>query len=132
MNQLRKIWGQLARGSGSLAGHLRRLYDPGAYDYAQPTQWLNVWISAALFVAVGAQILFLVNFFGSLFRKQRATENPWEGATLEWTTPSPAPHLNWAEPPVVYRGPYEYRVNGAEQGYLAQTTADPTPAAAGR
>jgi cytochrome c oxidase subunit I len=113
-----------------LAGHLRRLYDPGAYAYAQPTQWLNVGISVALFVAAGAQVLFLVNFFGSLFRKERASENPWEGATLEWTTPSPAPHLNWAEPPEVFRGPYEYRVNGRPEGYLAQTTPDPV--AAGR
>jgi cytochrome c oxidase subunit 1 len=107
-----------------LAGHLRRLYDPAVYDYAQPTQWMNVGISIALFIAAGAQVLFLVNFFGSLFRKERAAANPWEGATLEWTTPSPAPHLNWDTPPEVRRGPYEYRVPGAEDGYRTQIAPD--------
>ena len=104
-----------------LGGHLRRLYDPTAYEYALPMQWMNVGISVALFVAVAAQVVFLVNLFWSRFRGERASENPWEGATLEWTTPSPAPHLNWETLPVVHRGPYEYRVNGARDGYSPQT-----------
>jgi cytochrome c oxidase subunit 1 len=109
-----------------LGGHLRRLYDPTAYAYAQPMQWMNVWISIALFVAVLGQVVFVVNFFWSVFRGRRAEENPWESATLEWTTASPAPHLNWGELPVVYRGPYEYRVDGKPDGYRRQT--DPQPA----
>jgi cytochrome c oxidase subunit 1 len=112
-----------------LAGHLRRIYDPTSHQFAQPTQWLNVAISFALFVAVAAQAVFLANFVGSLFRKTRAEPNPWESATLEWTTPSPAPHLNWAELPTVDRGPYEYRVDGAPDGYNPQ--AVPAAAAEG-
>ena len=104
-----------------IGGHLRRLYDPTAYDYAVPTQGFNVLISFALFVAVAAQLVFLFNFFWSLFRGRRTDENPWESATLEWTTASPAPHLNWDELPVVYRGPYDYRVDGAGEGYWPQT-----------
>jgi cytochrome c oxidase subunit 1 len=104
-----------------LAGHLRRLYDPTSYEYALPTNWLNLWISIGLLIATAAQLVFLVNFFWSLFRGKRAGENPWEGATLEWTTPSPAPHLNWETLPVVYRGPYEYRVDGMPQEYSPQT-----------
>jgi len=111
-----------------LGGHLRRVYDPTAYDYAQPIQWLNVPISIALFVATAAQIVFLVNFFRSLFHKERAGPNPWNAATLEWTAPSPPPHLNWTELPVVHRGPYDYRVDGAPEGYWPQTA--PPPAAA--
>ncbi|MFQ5679479.1 MAG: cbb3-type cytochrome c oxidase subunit I [Gemmatimonadota bacterium] len=103
-----------------LGGHLRRLYDPTSYDYAQPIQWLNVVISVASFVAVAGQPLFLWNLLRSLRRGRRAADNPWEGATLEWTAPSPAPHLNWAELPVAYGGPYEYRVDGAPDGYLPQ------------
>ncbi|MEN8144267.1 MAG: cbb3-type cytochrome c oxidase subunit I [Gemmatimonadota bacterium] len=103
-----------------LAGHLRRLYDPTTYDYAASTQWMNVVISYALFVAAAAQILFVVNFFWSMFRGARAEANPWEGASLEWTTASPSPHLNWDTVPAVVRGPYEYRVEGAEDGYLPQ------------
>jgi cytochrome c oxidase subunit 1 len=104
-----------------LAGHLRRVYDPTAYEYAVPTQGLNVFITFALFIAAAAQLVFLFNFFWSLRRGRRAEENPWEGATLEWTAPSPAPHLNWDVLPVVYRGPYEYRVEGRPDGYWPQT-----------
>jgi cytochrome c oxidase subunit 1 len=104
-----------------LGGHLRRLYDPGAYEYALPMLWMNVGISVALFIAAAAQVIFVVNVLWSLFRGKRAEQNPWDGATLEWTAPSPAPHLNWHELPVVYRGPYEYRVDGARDGYRRQT-----------
>ncbi len=108
-----------------LGGHLRRLYDPTAYEYALPIQSLNVWISIGLFIAIAAQVVFLVNFFWSLFRGKRAEANPWEGATLEWTTPSPGPHLYWSELPVVHRGPYEYRVDGVPDGYKPQTEPEP-------
>ena len=104
-----------------IGGHLRRLYDPTAYDYAVPTQSFNVLISFALFVAVAAQLVFLFNFCWSLFRGRQTNENPWECATLEWTTASPPPHLNWEELPVVHRGPYDYRVDGAGEGYWPQT-----------
>ncbi|MFQ5703180.1 MAG: cbb3-type cytochrome c oxidase subunit I [Gemmatimonadales bacterium] len=104
-----------------LGGHLRRVYDPTAYEYVVPLQWLNVVISGLLFVAAAAQAIFLVNFFWSIFRKKEADENPWESATLEWTAASPPPHLNWQELPVVYRGPYEYRTDGLPEGYAPQT-----------
>jgi cytochrome c oxidase subunit 1 len=103
-----------------MGGALRRVYDPTIYEYIQPLQPMNVWITILLFVAIAGQLVFFVNFCHSMFAGRRAVENPWEGATLEWTTLSPAPHLNWDEPPDVYRGPYEYRVDGAEDGYLAQ------------
>jgi cytochrome c oxidase subunit 1 len=103
-----------------MAGALRRVYDPTVYDYIRPLQDMNVWITILLFVAITGQLVFFVNLCYSMVAGRRATENPWDGATLEWTTPSPAPHLNWDEPPPVYRGPYEYRVEGAPDGYLAQ------------
>jgi cytochrome c oxidase subunit I len=104
-----------------LAGYLRRMYDPTSYEYTRQLQWLNVLITAALFVAAAAQVLFVINLAWSLRKKEVASANPWESATLEWTTPSPAPHLNWAEVPAVYCGPYEYRVDGEPLGYRGQT-----------
>ncbi len=103
-----------------LGGQLRRLYDTTTYEYAQPLQGMSAWISIALFIAAAAQLIFVVNFLWSAFRGARAEANPWEGATLEWTTPSPAGHLNWDVLPVVHRGPYDYRVDGAPDGYLPQ------------
>jgi cytochrome c oxidase subunit 1 len=88
---------------------------------------MNVWISVLLFVGTAAQFIFLFNLAWSLIRGRRAEANPWEGASLEWTTPSPAPFHNWAELPVVYRGPYEYRTNGAAEPYLPQTRAQVHP-----
>jgi cytochrome c oxidase subunit 1 len=39
----------------------------------------------------------------------KASANPWNGKTLEWMTPSPPPHENFHETPVVTEWPYEYR-----------------------
>jgi cytochrome c oxidase subunit 1 len=105
-----------------MGGAQRHLYDLSSYDFLKPLQWLNVLISIALLGAGAAQLVFLGNFFYSVFFGPRAGENPWHAASLEWTTASPAPHLNWpAELPVVHRGPYEYRLNGTPEGYTAQT-----------
>jgi cytochrome c oxidase subunit 1 len=103
-----------------LGGNLRRLYDPTEYEYAQSMQWMNSWISWALFLAVAAQVVFVANLLWSRFRGKPATENPWDSASLEWTTASPAPHLNWDVLPQVYRGPYEYRLDGESDGYRRQ------------
>jgi cytochrome c oxidase subunit 1 len=108
-----------------LGGYLRRMYDPTSYEYTRQLQWLNVLITGALLLAAGAQALFLGNLSWSLFRKRRASPNPWESATLEWTTPSPAPHLNWAEVPAVFRGPYDYRADSEPVGYRSQATPPP-------
>ena len=105
-----------------LGGALRRVYDPTYYEYVRPLQEMNVWITFLLFIAIAGQLVFFVNLFRSLFWGTKAEANPWNGATLEWTTPSPAPHLNWNEPPTVYGGPYQYRVNEAFGGYVAQHT----------
>jgi cytochrome c oxidase subunit 1 len=106
-----------------LGGALRRVYDPSVYEFIRPILQLNVWITYALIIAVAAQVVFFINLVHSMFRGRKAEANPWEGATLEWTTPSPAPHLNWDVPPEVFRGPYEYRVNGTGSEYTPQHVA---------
>src|SRR5206468_2802502 len=45
-----------------------------------------------------SQIPFVINFFWSLFAGKPAPLNPWNANTLEWTAPSPPPHLNWGRP----------------------------------
>ena len=47
----------------------------------------------------------------------RRRDNPWDATTLEWQTPTPPPHGNFAKPPEVYRGPYEYSVPGHDDGF---------------
>jgi cytochrome c oxidase subunit I len=113
-------------------GHMRRIWNPMQYEFLQHFQGLNEFISISAFLLGAFQILFLVNFFWSLFAGKKAVENPWHANTLEWTAPSPPAHGNWGEHlPVVYHGPYEYSAPGVDEDYLPQTTPHALPAAAG-
>lgn len=49
-----------------------------------------------------AVLLFVVNVFLSLRRGEIAPDDPWDGATLEWSIPSPPPVYNFAKVPVVF------------------------------
>jgi cytochrome c oxidase subunit 1 len=90
------------------AGMQRRLYDPSAYEFLKPLFPLNRMISQVSFVLAAAQLLFVVNFFHSLWRGKKAGPNPWAVGTLEWTTPSPPPHHNFDRTPLVLHGPHEF------------------------
>jgi cytochrome c oxidase subunit 1 len=109
-----------------MAGHMRRLYDPTIYDFLKPWQPMNEFISINAFLLYGAQAIFFVNFWWSLFKGKKASENPWEDNGLEWSCPSPAPHGNWETLPTVYRGPYEFSAPGAAKDYLPQNLKLPT------
>ncbi|HTY55440.1 MAG TPA: cbb3-type cytochrome c oxidase subunit I [Candidatus Binataceae bacterium] len=104
-----------------LGGHMRRIYNPLQYDFLKPLQPIQIFISVSAFVLGAAQFILLANIIWSLFKGRKATENPWNANTLEWTTPSPPPHGNWPGPlPVVYHGPYEYSSPLSEEDYLPQ------------
>src|SRR5579884_71932 len=116
-----------------MAGHMRRIYDPTQYDFLKPYQPLNEFISVSAFLLFAAQAIFVVNFCWSLFKGQKAPQNPWQDNGLEWSLPSPAPHGNWATTPTVYRGPYEYSSPLVAEDYLPRYRKLPTdrePAAA--
>ncbi len=106
-----------------LAGLMRRVADPTAYEVFKPLQPLNQVITYGVIVLGISQLIFIWNFFYSMSRGKKAAENPWNAATLEWTVPSPPPHENFpGELPVVYNGPHEYG-NPLAQGkdFLLQT-----------
>jgi cytochrome c oxidase subunit 1 len=105
-----------------VAGHMRRIYNPTQYEFLEPLQWWNVLITVSALGLGLSQIPFVINFFWSLFAGQKASLNPWSANTLEWTAPSPPPHLNWgATVPTVYRGPYEYSSPESTEDWLPQT-----------
>lgn len=106
-----------------IAGHPRRYYDPTIYDFLRPVQPLNQFISVCAILLGLVQLLFLLNFFWSLFFGKKAGSDPWNANTLEWQAPSPPPHGNFVETPIVYHGPYEYGVAGAPQGRIPQTAS---------
>jgi len=104
-----------------MAGLSRRLYDPTFYAHGAAVQDLNVLISYGAWGLGLAQLFFIYNFFASIFAGERVTsDNPWNATTLEWATPTPPPHGNFAHAPAVYRGPYEYSVPDARTDYLPQ------------
>ncbi len=104
-----------------VGGHMRRIYDPTQYQFLQPLQPINVFITINAFVLGAAQLIFVFNFIWSLARGKRVEKNPWQANTLEWQAPSPPPHGNWGETlPTVYRWPYDFSYPGADQDYLPQ------------
>jgi cytochrome c oxidase subunit 1 len=113
-----------------VGGHMRRIYNPTQYEFLQPMQDWNVFITMSALLLGASQIFFLGNFFWSLFAGKRADINPWLANTLEWTAPSPPPHGNFAVTPVVYRGPYEYSSPEVKEDWLPQTKQLPGGAAA--
>jgi cytochrome c oxidase subunit 1 len=106
-----------------VAGHMRRITDPMQYGFLQHLQPLNQFISISAFVLGATQLVFLVNFFYSLFWGQKVDRNPWHSNTLEWSAPSPPPHGNFETTPIVYRGPYEYASPESEEDYFPQTAS---------
>lgn len=104
-------------------GMQRRLADPTLQWHNLPVQgWSSVILVGAVVLMI-FQIPFLYNFFNSIWRGEKVGDNPWEATTLEWACPSPPPHGNFATPPEVYRGPYEYSVPGHKDDYWPQTEA---------
>jgi cytochrome c oxidase subunit 1 len=114
-----------------VGGHMRRIYNPLHYEFLQPLQNINVFITISAFLLGTAQIFFIINFIWSLFAGKRAPDNPWQANTLEWDAPSPPPHGNFLTQPVVYRGPYEYSSPEVEEDWLPQSRRLETIAAAG-
>jgi len=105
-----------------LAGSPRRYYDYSDFAFLDHVVDLNVLISVFAIVGTAFQILFLFNFFYSVFRGEKATKNPWKSNTLEWTTPVEHVHGNWpGELPEVHRWPYDYSKPGLEEDFCPQT-----------
>jgi cytochrome c oxidase subunit I len=105
-----------------IAGYPRRYYSFTAFDSLDKFADLNSFISIAAIVTFAAQLVFLYNFFRSIFWGKIAPANPWRSNTLEWTTPVNPGHGNWeGEIPAVYRWPYDYSKPNAKDDFIPQT-----------
>ncbi len=111
-----------------IAGAPRRYYDYSVYKIFDNASFemimdLNVIITVFAIIAAAGQLIFLFNFFYSIFRGPKAVQNPWKANTLEWTTPVEHVHGNWpGELPIVYRWAYDYSKPGMDEDYVVQTT----------
>ncbi|PRY86217.1 cytochrome c oxidase subunit I [Mongoliibacter ruber] len=105
-----------------IAGFPRRYYSWTGFEFTNMYTDLNLFVSVAAILTFAAQLIFLFNFFYSMYKGRVATLNPWRSNTLEWTTPLHPQHGNWpGEIPSVYRWPYDYSKPGAAEDYIPQT-----------
>ncbi len=111
-----------------ISGAPRRYYDYSVYEVFDGETFLkfenlNLVITIFAIIAAAGQLIFLFNFFYSIFRGPKAPQNPWNSSTLEWTTPVEHIHGNWPGAlPVVHRWPYDFSKPGWEEDFVPQTT----------
>lgn len=105
-----------------LAGVPRRYYTNSEFPMFDDLISINEMVSIFAIVGAIAQFIFVFNFFYSMFRGPRSTQNPWGSNTLEWTTPVEHIHGNWPGPlPTVHRWAYDYSKPGKEHDFVPQT-----------
>jgi cytochrome c oxidase subunit 1 len=104
-----------------MAGVPRRYLDFSLWSSFNKFDNLNKMISIATIVVFAVNLLFVFNFFYSIFKGRKVrTLNPWNANTLEWTTPINPGHGNWeGDIPEVHRWPYDYGKDGSD--HIPQT-----------
>ncbi|HEY8387052.1 MAG TPA: cbb3-type cytochrome c oxidase subunit I [Parasegetibacter sp.] len=104
-----------------LAGMPRRYLDYSNWESFKQFAELNKFISVVAIIVFFVQLLFVFNYFYSMFKGRKVTStNPWESTTLEWTTPINPGHGNWeGEIPEVHRWAYDYGKDGRD--FIPQT-----------
>ncbi len=105
-----------------LAGLPRRYYTNSAFPMFDDLANINEVITFFSIIGGLIQLLFIFNFFYSIFKGTKTTQNPWKSNTLEWTAPIERMHGNWpGEIPEVHRWAYDYSKPGADKDFVMQT-----------
>lgn len=79
------------------------------YDYLPEFHASNIFSSLGAIVMIAGALIIITNLIRSARHGKKTTEmNTWGGKTLEWTVPTPPPHENFDEIPVLTKGPYDY------------------------
>ncbi len=105
-----------------IAGVPRRYYTNSNFPMFDNLVDLNEIITIFAIIAAFSQVVFLINFFYSIFKGDKAPQNPWNSNTLEWTTPMANIHGNWPGAlPEVHRWAYDYSKPGAAEDFIPQT-----------
>ena len=104
-----------------MAGLPRRYYTNTNFPLFDDLQNVNVIITTFALVGGAFQLVFLYNFFSSIFYGKKTVQNPWRSNTLEWTAPIKHIHGNWeGEIPHVHRWPYDYSKPGHDEDFVPQ------------
>ena len=104
-----------------MAGLPRRYYTNTNFPLFDDLQDVNVIITTFALIGGVFQLVFLWNFFYSMFYGKKTEQNPWRSNTLEWTAPIKHIHGNWeGEIPHVYRWAYDYSKPGHDEDFVPQ------------
>ena len=104
-----------------MAGLPRRYYTNTNLPLFDDLQNVNVLITTFALIGGAFQLVFLYNFFSSIFYGKKTVQNPWKSNTLEWTAPIEHIHGNWpGEIPEVHRWPYDYSKPGHDEDFVPQ------------
>ncbi|MFN8419788.1 MAG: cbb3-type cytochrome c oxidase subunit I [Anaerolineae bacterium] len=112
------------------------------FVYDPKYQSLNELATIGALILAVAAVPFVINFFGSLYSRRIAGNNPWRALTLEWQTSSPPPTENFIEDPIPFPDPYGYGtpesvayidsggkvVSAPSHGHTSSVGPDTTPA----
>jgi cytochrome c oxidase subunit 1 len=82
-----------------LHGMPRRVY---TYPKGLGFELLNQMETVGALILALSFLVFLVNIYRTMKSGAKAPADPWNGATLEWSIPSPPQEWNFAEVPVVH------------------------------
>ncbi|WP_018626980.1 cytochrome c oxidase subunit I [Niabella aurantiaca] len=104
-----------------MAGMPRRYLDKSSWVSFSQFHSLDAMITVATIIAFSVQLMFVFNYFYSMYKGRRVrSQNPWGATTLEWTTPIHPGHGNWeGEIPEVHRWAYDYSKDGRD--FIPQT-----------
>lgn len=99
-----------------MAGVPRRYFSFDVYQTFGHFDNMNKFITIAAVITFGFQLLFVLNFFYSIWKGRKMVDpNPYNANTLEWTTPVDVGHGNWpGKLPAVQRWAYDYGKDGRE------------------
>lgn len=104
-----------------MAGLPRRYYTNTNFPLFDDLQDVNVIITMFALIGGAFQLVFLFNFFYSMFYGEKTVQNPWKSNTLEWTAPIEHIHGNWpGEIPEVHRWAYDYSKPGHDDDFVPQ------------
>lgn len=102
------------------------------YNYVKMYEAYHVLSSIGSYVMAAGFFLMAGYLLHSLFAGKKAPANPWGGNSMEWKTPSPPPHDNFAETPPV-EDPYDYTglvYDRATGGYVSGSASSSASASA--
>jgi cytochrome c oxidase subunit 1 len=104
-----------------MSGAPRRYYNYENFAMFDHLTNINILVTSFAIFAAIAQAVFLFNFFYSMYKGRKSSQNPWNSNTLEWTAPVEHLHGNWpGDLPEVHRWPYDYSKPGKDTDFVPQ------------